>query len=142
VDNDGKDDVIVGVPYWDDGATTDCGQILVFKGGSSMDTVADYVHNGTQANEHFGWSVSLAFKMDGGNYDMVVVGSPHHDGSTDTGEVEVLNCYVIPEYSTIVMPILSIIVLMMISRKSMILKKRKRTKKVSRHNDKRYRREM
>jgi hypothetical protein len=136
IDGDGIPDVIVGVPYWDNGATTDCGQILVFKGGSTMDTIADYVHNGTQANEHFGWSVSLAFKMDGGSYDMVVVGSPHHDGSTDTGEVEVLNCYVIPEYSTIIMPVVSVVVLMIMARKRIIFKKRKNSNKISPHNAK------
>ncbi|UCE39538.1 MAG: FG-GAP repeat protein [Thermoplasmata archaeon] len=114
VDGDGKTDVIVGAPYWDNGATTDCGQVLVFKGGSSMDTIADYVHNGTQANEHFGWSVSLALIMDDGSNSMVVVGSPHHDGSTDTGKTEILY---IPEYSTIVMPIFSIIILFIIQKR-------------------------
>jgi hypothetical protein len=139
IDGDGKPDVIVGAPYWDNGAITDCGQILIFRGGSSMDTIADYVHNGTQANEHFGWSVSLALIMDGGSNSMVVVGSPHHDGSTDTGEAEVLY---IPEYTTLIMPIVSTIVLMMIGRKRIIFKKRKRTKKVSRQTVKNYRREM
>ena len=79
LDDDGAPDLIVGVPYWDNGATSDCGQILVFKGGSSMDTTSDYVHNGTQANEHFGWSVSFALYIDGSTNYAVVVGAPHYD---------------------------------------------------------------
>ncbi|UCG70993.1 MAG: FG-GAP repeat protein, partial [Thermoplasmata archaeon] len=114
MDEDGAPDVIIGVPFWDNGATTDCGQILVFRGGSSMDTTADYVHNGTQANEHFGWSVSLALKMDGGSNNMVVVGGPHYDGSTDIGEAEILY---IPEYTTIIMPFVGTIILFAIYRR-------------------------
>jgi hypothetical protein len=114
VDGDGKIDVIVGAPYWDNGGTTDCGQILVFRGGSSMDAIADYVHNGTQAYEHFGWSISLALKMDNGNYNMVVVGGPHYDGSTDIGEAEILY---IPEYSTIITPFVGTIILFAIYRR-------------------------
>jgi hypothetical protein len=127
VDRDGKTDVIVGAPYWDNGATTDCGQVLVFKGGSSMDTTADFIHNGTQVNEHFGWSVSFALIMDGGSDNMVVVGSPHRDGSTDTGGAEVLY---IPEYTDVLIPIISTIILMMIGRKRIIFNKRKRNKKI------------
>jgi hypothetical protein len=114
MDNDGKIDVIVGAPYWDDGATSNAGQILVFKGGSSMDTTADFVHNGTEANEHFGWSVSFAGKMDLGANSMVVVGSPHKDGSTDIGEAEVLY---IPEYSTIVIPVVGTFMIFAIFRR-------------------------
>jgi hypothetical protein len=124
IDGDGKPDVIIGAPYWDDGATTDCGQILVFKGGSSMDTTADFVHNGTQANEHFGWSVGFAGKMDLGANSMVVVGSPHKDGSTDTGEAEVLY---IPEYSSIIIPVVGIIIFFSISKRNK--KKKQKYKK-------------
>jgi hypothetical protein len=119
INNDGKTDVIVGAPYWDNGATTDCGQVLVFKGGSSMDTTADFVHNGTQANEHFGWSVGFAGKMDGGPNAMVVVGSPHRDGSTDTGEAELLY---VPEYSTFIYPIFGTIMIFAIYRKKRKIK--------------------
>jgi hypothetical protein len=114
VNSDNKQDVIVGAPYWDNGATTDCGQILVFRGGSSMDTTADYVHNGTEANEHFGWSVSFVGKMDGGSNSMVLVGSPHRDGSTDVGGAEILY---IPEYSNFVMPVFGIILVFAIYRR-------------------------
>jgi hypothetical protein len=114
LDSDGKSDVIVGIPYWDNGATNDTGQILVFRGGSSMDTTADYVHNGTQANEHFGWSVSFSLTFNGSTNMTVIAGAPHRDGSTDTGRVEALiisDGVVIPEYETIMIPVMSVIFL-------------------------------
>ncbi|UCG70092.1 MAG: FG-GAP repeat protein, partial [Thermoplasmata archaeon] len=126
IDKDGAPDVIIGVPYWDNGATTDCGQILVFKGGSSMDTTADFVHNGTQANEHFGWSVGLACIMDGGNDNMVVVGGPHYDGSTDIGEAEILY---IPEYSTLMAPFVGTVILFAVYSRKRRIKKGIRTEK-------------
>jgi hypothetical protein len=114
LDSDGKPDVIVGIPYWDNGATTDCGQILVYRGGSSMDTTADYVHNGTQANEHFGWSVSFSLTFNGSTNATVIAGAPHRDGSTDTGRIEVLyisDSIMIPEYQTIMIPVMCVIFL-------------------------------
>jgi hypothetical protein len=114
-DGDTAPDVIVGIPYWDNGATTNCGQILVFKGGSSMDTTSDYIHNGTQADGHFGWSVSFALCMNGGS-NMVVAGAPHHDTGieTDSGRAEIL---VIPEYQNILIPIFMMLILVAVWRK-------------------------
>ncbi|UCG68257.1 MAG: FG-GAP repeat protein, partial [Thermoplasmata archaeon] len=128
LDGDGISDVIVGAPYWDNGATTDCGTILVFKGGSSMDTTSDFVHNGTQAGEHYGWSVSLALNVEGGSTNAVVVGAPHYDdgSNTDAGEVEILNAFVIPEFSSIAIPVVSIIMFVVIQRKRVILTSRKK----------------
>ena len=124
MDGDGAPDVIVGAPYWDNGATTDCGQVLIFKGGSLMDTVSDFVHNGTQANEHFGWSVSLSLKVEGGTINSVVVGAPHFDSVSDSGRVEILNT-VIPEYSTVTIPVFIIMAIFIAGRKSSIISRRK-----------------
>jgi hypothetical protein len=127
MDGDGKTDVIVGVPYWDNGATTDCGQILVFKGGSSMDTTYDYIHNGTQAGEHFGWSVSFALNIEGSTSNAVVAGAPHYDSGSDSGLVDVLNAFVIPEYSNAFIPILIIIAIFIVRRKKTTFYKKRKT---------------
>jgi hypothetical protein len=57
--------------------------------------------------------------MDGGSYNMVVVGAPHHDNGseTDAGEVEVLNTFVIPEFPSVMMPVAVIIIMVMVKRK-------------------------
>jgi hypothetical protein len=134
IDGDGVPDVIIGVPYWDNGATTDCGQILVFKGGSAMDTTSDYLHNGTQANEHYGWSVSFALNIEGGSTNAVVVGAPHYDSGTDSGLAEVLNAFVIPEYSTAFVPVTIVIALFFMGRVTCYSKKKGKnsTKKIKR----------
>jgi hypothetical protein len=116
IDGDGSPDLIIGVPYWDNGPITDCGQVLIFKGGSSMDITYDYVHNGTQANEHYGWSVSLSLTVEGGSINSVVVGSSHFDSYPDSGKVEVLNT-VIPEYTSIAFPIFMVITVYVLRKK-------------------------
>jgi len=119
IGGDGVPDVIVGAPYYDDGATADVGNVYLYYGGSSMDSNEDYIHLGTQANMHFGWSVSLALSMDGGSYKQVVVGGPHYDDGSDedAGTAEVLNIYVIPEFSTVVIPIFVIILFVIMWRR-------------------------
>jgi hypothetical protein len=121
---DGKPDVIVGAPYYDDGATTDCGIIYVFNGGSGMDTTSDYIHKGDSANMHFGWSVSLAVDMDSDGNGEVIGGGPQDAGASENevGRVEVL---VIPEYPTIAYPVVIITLLFIVRRK----KKKKGRKK-------------
>jgi hypothetical protein len=101
-----------------------------------MDTTSDYVHNGTQAGEHYGWSVSLALNIEGGSINAVVVGAPHYnDGSnTDAGEVEILNAFVIPEFSSVVIPVVSIIMLVAIQRRRIILTSRKKHAKYIQNN--------
>jgi hypothetical protein len=114
-DLDGAPDVAVGAPYYDNGANTDAGIVYVFKGGSSMDTTYDYFFKGTQANQHFGWSVGLALNIDGSSYSNIVVGSPDYDDSgTDEGQAMVLAA--IPEFPTIVIPIISIVILISAGR--------------------------
>jgi hypothetical protein len=116
---DGVPDVIVGAPYFDDGATTDVGNVYLFYGGSSMDSTADYTHKGTQANMHFGWSVSLAGSMDGIGNRHVVIGGPHYDDGSDddAGTAEVLYMVIIPEFSAIAIPILLIIIIFALRRR-------------------------
>jgi len=122
IGGDGIPDAVVGAPYYDNGALTDAGIVYVFNGSTSMGTTANYTHKGEQANEHFGWSVSLALNMNGSSYNAVVAGAPHHDdgSNANAGEAEVL--WIIPEFSTVAIPIIAIIILLV------ALRRRKRKK--------------
>jgi hypothetical protein len=92
VDGDGNNDVIVGAPYHDSASQTDSGNVYVFKGGSSVNSIARYEFEGTQANQNMGWSVSFALDINNSNDNAVVAGSPHFNdgGSTDSGRAYVL----------------------------------------------------
>jgi hypothetical protein len=117
IDQDGKLDVAVGAPYYHNGATADAGIIYVYSGGSSMDSTYDYFFKGTQANQHFGWSVGLALKFDGGSYNAIIAGSPDYDDGSDTDVGEVKAMIIIPEYSTVVVPLLFVVVLFAFRRR-------------------------
>jgi hypothetical protein len=92
VDGDGRNDVIVGAPYYDNASYTNSGNTYVFKGGSSMNFVAHYDFMGSQANEHMGWSVSFALDINDSSDNAVVAGAPHRDdgSNTDCGKGYVL----------------------------------------------------
>jgi hypothetical protein len=124
IDDDGAPDVAVGAPYYHNGATADAGIVYVYKGGSSMDSTYDYFSKGTQANEHFGWSVSMSLNVDGSVYYGVAVGAPHYDngGDTDAGETTILT--MIPEYPIYIVPFVAFVLLL-------TMRRRKRRKGVS-----------
>jgi hypothetical protein len=91
VNGDGVPDVIVGAPYYDDGATTDAGAVYVFEGGVSMDGIADWSYKGEQINEHLGWSVSFAGNLIGDGSTYLTAGAPSNDdGGADAGKVYIL----------------------------------------------------
>ncbi len=80
VNGDGIDDLIVGAPYADAGASEN-GAAFVYYGGSlSNGSTPDLVLTGAVALDHFGWSVADAGNFLGGNEDCVVVGAPDYDG--------------------------------------------------------------
>jgi hypothetical protein len=117
IDLDSAPDVAIGAPYYDDGATTDAGIIYVYKGGSLMDATYDYFFKGTQANQHFGWSVGFALKLDGGSYNAILAGSPDYDDGSDTDAGEANAMVMIPEYSTVIIPLLVVIILFAFRRR-------------------------
>jgi hypothetical protein len=95
---DGIEDIIIGAPYRNSGA----GTVYIFNGSATMASAisaanADYIKNGTQANEHFGWSVCKAGDLDDDGRNDVIAGAPLKDNSTDTdaGWVQAL-CIIIP----------------------------------------------
>lgn len=84
IDNDGTADFAVGAPLADD-AGLDAGRVYVFLGGSLASGTAaaraDFIIDGENGGDRFGWSVSAAGDMDGDGRDDFIVGAPRNDGS-------------------------------------------------------------
>jgi hypothetical protein len=85
VDGDGIDDLIVGAPYADAGASENGAAFIYYGGGLSSGSTPDLVLTGAVAGDHFGWSVADAGNFLGGNEDCVVVGAPDYDGFFSRG---------------------------------------------------------
>ena len=93
VNGDGYSDVLVGIPYWDQGATTDRGQVLVYHGSLTGPPAAP---NRTltpptpQASARFGQALAGAGDVNGDGYSDVLVGSPGYDNgpTVDAGRGE------------------------------------------------------
>jgi hypothetical protein len=91
LNGDGTPDVIVGAPFYDDGAKTDAGAIFVFEGGPSMNGTVDWSYKGEYANDHLGWSVSFAGNVNGDGLTYLIAGAPHNDdGGVDAGKAYLL----------------------------------------------------
>jgi rubrerythrin len=78
-DQDSYSDVFVGAPYHDSSPFSDEGAVYIFKGGQSMDSIADWAFRGIQPDEHSGWSVSSAENLDGNGGPFLIVGSPNNN---------------------------------------------------------------
>lgn len=88
VNGDGFDDLIVGAPYWDEGADIKIGKVFVYHGSSGGLTTASWTMLGENDDDRFGGSVGTAGDVDGDDYDEVLVASQRHDnGQTDEGKV-------------------------------------------------------
>lgn len=75
--------VVIGAPYEDHGQNAVGSVYLYTEVGALL-----HEFTGSQANEHFGWSVSGARDCDGDFTPDLVVGSPHYDtGATDAGRM-------------------------------------------------------
>ena len=90
VNNDGRDDVIVGAPGWSNGHTGE-GAAFVYLGTSSgLNGSAVWSAEGQQTGAGFGHSVDTAGNVDGDAYDDVAIGAPWLDaGQNNEGKAYV-----------------------------------------------------
>lgn len=72
VNNDGYDDIIVGLPF-NDNAGTDAGRVYVYSGKTGAIL---YIFTGGSADALFGHSVSGAGDVNNDGYDDVIIGAP------------------------------------------------------------------
>ena len=96
-DNDGHDDLAVGVPHEDVAGKNNAGVIHAFYGSpwgfesplkENQTFVQGDVGGGTEANDHFGWALAVG-DINGDGWEDLVVGTPWED-SNDRGRVNVL----------------------------------------------------
>ena len=73
LNGDGFDDVLVGEPYSNDGASY-AGSARVFLGGSQMDNTSDVVITGNRSMGYLGMSVDGAGDVNGDGYSDIIVG--------------------------------------------------------------------
>jgi hypothetical protein len=90
VNNDGRDDVIVGAPGWSNGHTGE-GAAFVYLGTSGgLGGSAAWSAEGQQTGAAFGHSVDTAGNVNGDSFDDVVIGCPYLDaGQTNEGKAYV-----------------------------------------------------
>jgi len=88
VNGDGYSDVIIGAPYYDDGANAQEGRAFVYHGSAaglaaSPNSTPD---DANQANTNFGYSVSLAGDVNGDGYSDVIIGAEQYDDGPNANE--------------------------------------------------------
>ncbi|MCF2502525.1 FG-GAP-like repeat-containing protein [Dyadobacter sp. CY107] len=89
VNGDGYGDVIVGAPYYDNGATNEGAAFLYygnFHGDGSQFSMPVLIDL-NQADAFFGWDVSSAGDVNGDGFDDILIGANRFDilGATDSG---------------------------------------------------------
>jgi hypothetical protein len=87
---------------------------------------AENVTYGETSGDHLGWSVDMAGKINSDGYKEIITGAPHFDNSTqvDAGKAYIMSYdvqSVIPEFSTMMIPILFILIIIAIARRSKYL---------------------
>jgi hypothetical protein len=88
VNGDGFDDVIIGIPFYDNGEF-DEGAAVLYAG--SANGVPVFPAGGVESNQEdswFGWSVSSAGDVNGDGCSEMLIGAPYYDnGNADEGAV-------------------------------------------------------
>jgi hypothetical protein len=87
IDGNASSELVVGAPGYNNGSYTGAGRVLMYFGGSTPDTTADWTASGNGSNLQFGYSVAHGENIKGGGESDLVVGAPA--GSTTTGAVHV-----------------------------------------------------
>ncbi|HEV8323596.1 MAG TPA: thrombospondin type 3 repeat-containing protein, partial [Myxococcota bacterium] len=86
VDADGLDDLLVGMPLWDEAGFVDAGAALLFRGsslGTGLESVASWALTRNATGALFGTTVAGAGDNDGDGFADAIVGAP---GDASAGE--------------------------------------------------------
>jgi hypothetical protein len=85
VDGDGLDDVLVGVPMYDQGQA-DEGAAFVYLGRrKGLKTTSSWIGTSDQVGANLGWSVANAGDVNGDGFGDVVIGAPLYDSAAEDG---------------------------------------------------------
>jgi hypothetical protein len=87
VNGDGYDDVIVGAPFYDNGANDEGVAFVYLSDNNGVNLSTGYMIARGQALAHFGHSVSNAGDVNSDGFDDVIIGAPQYDlqGYTNSG---------------------------------------------------------
>ncbi len=86
VNHDGYSDVIIGVPWYDDGQTDEGGAYVYMGSATGLGTMPAWIGESNQAGASFGVSVSTAGDVNGDGYSDVIIGAYQYDnGQTNEG---------------------------------------------------------
>ncbi len=103
IDNDGSDDIVLGIPYAD-GASDgrrDSGEVIILWGGTTdqigahvdLDVSGDVKIYGANQSDNLGYCIDVG-DVDDDGFDDIIIGAPGGDGPTDTalstGEVYIV----------------------------------------------------
>ncbi|WP_169720014.1 FG-GAP-like repeat-containing protein [Dyadobacter alkalitolerans] len=87
VNGDGYDDIVIGAPFYDNGANNEGVAFVYLSDDNGVNLSASLLISRGQALANFGYSVGSAGDVNGDGYDDVVIGAPKYDlqGHTDSG---------------------------------------------------------
>ncbi len=88
VNGDGYSDIIVGVPYYNNGQSEE-GAVFIYHGSASgIGTTYARMLESNQVNAHFGRNIASAGDVNGDGYSDIIVGAPFYaNGETNEGAV-------------------------------------------------------
>lgn len=98
VDNDGKDDILIGAPYYNHGNYANAGKSYLILGSSLpgisvfyLSQQADYSFFGENSGDNAGYSVSSAGDVNNDGLDDILIGAPYNNYYySDAGKVYVI----------------------------------------------------